>query len=136
MFSARTAWDRTPNLLSARLEMLGRRGSPPLDLTVTSPEECGLEQDEAWLRAVLASQPLGAYAPEPLGERVARQALARDLMRLGAHLEPGQLVLSASTSEAYSWLFALLCDADDSVLVPAPSYPLLPYLAELSSVEL
>lgn len=136
MFSARTAWDRTPNLLSARLEMLERRGNPPLDLTVTSPAECGLEQDEAWLRAVLASQPLGPYRPEPLGQRVARQALARDLTRLGAHLEPGQLVLSASTSEAYSWLFALLCDAGDSVLVPAPSYPLLPYLAELSSVEL
>ena len=116
--------------------MLERRGNPPLDLTVTSPAECGLEPDEAWLRAVLASQPLGPYEPEPLGQRVARQALARDLTRLGAHLEPGQLVLSASTSEAYGWLFALLCDAGDSVLVPAPSYPLLPYLAELSSVEL
>ena len=116
--------------------MLARRGSPPLDLTVSSPAECGLAQDEAWLRTALASQPLGAYAPEPLGECPARQALARDLTRLGAHLEPGQLFLSASTSEAYGWLFALLCDAGDSVLVPAPSYPLLSYLAELAGVEL
>ncbi len=136
MFSARTAWDRTPNLLSARLEMLGRRGTPPLDLTVTNPADCGLGPDEGWLRAVVASQPLAAYAPEPLGRLAARQALAQDLTRLGAHVEPGQLFLSASTSEAYGWLFALLCDPGDSVLVPAPSYPLLPYLAELSSVEL
>ena len=136
MFSARTAWDRTQNLLSARLEMLVRRGTAPIDLTVTSPADCGLGPDEGWLRAVLASQPLAAYTPEPLGQLVARQALARDLTRLGAHLEPGQLVLSASTSEAYGWLFALLCDPGDSVLVPAPSYPLLPFLAELSSVEL
>jgi len=116
--------------------MLGRRGTPPLDLTVTNPADCGLGPDEGWLRGVLGQQPLAAYAPEPLGRLAARQALAQDLSRLGAHVEPGQLILSASTSEAYGWLFALLCDPGDSVLVPAPSYPLLPYLAELSSVEL
>jgi len=122
--------------MAARLEMLARRGTAPIDLTVSSPAACGLAPDEGWLRTVLASQRLAPYAPEPLGQLVARQALARDLTRLGAHLEPGQLVLSASTSEAYGWLFALLCDPGDSVLVPAPSYPLLPFLAELSSVEL
>ena len=136
MFSARTAWDRTPNLLSARLEMLVRRGTPPIDLTVTSPAECGLAPDEARLRAVLGSQPLAQYAAEPQGLLSARQAVARELGRLGAHLDPGQVLLSASTSEAYGWLLALLCDPGDSVLVPAPSYPLVPYLAELSSVEL
>ncbi len=136
MFSARTSWDRTQNLLAARLEVLGRRGTPPVDLTVSNPADCGLAPDETWLRGALSSRTLGAYAPEPLGQLAARQALAHDLTRLGAHLEPGQLVLSASTSEAYGWLFALLCDPGDSVLVPAPSYPLLPFLAELSSVEL
>jgi aspartate/methionine/tyrosine aminotransferase len=136
VFSARTSWDRTQNLIAARLEMLGRRGTPPIDLTASNPVECGLAPDEGWLRAALPSRRLATYAPEPLGQLVARQALARDLTRLGAHLDPGQLVLSASTSEAYGWLFALLCDPGDSVLVPAPSYPLLPFLAELSSVEL
>ena len=105
---------------------------------MNSPAECGLAPG----RGLAPRDPCsprtrsGAYAPEPLGQLVARQALARDLTRLGAHLEPGQLVLSASTSEAYGWLFALLCDPGDSVLVPAPSYPLLPFLAELASVEL
>ena len=136
MFSARTSWDRTQNLVAARLEMLARRGTAPIDLTVSNPADCGLAPDEGWLQGVLSSRSLAAYAPEPLGQLAARQALARDLTRLGAHLEPGQLVLSASTSEAYGWLFALLCDPGDSVLVPAPSYPLLPFLAELSSVEL
>jgi alanine-synthesizing transaminase len=136
VFSARTSWDRTQNLMAARLEMLARRGTVPIDLTASNPAECGLAPDEGWLRTVLAPQRLAAYVPEPLGQLAARQALARDLTRLGAHLEAGQLVLSASTSEAYGWLFALLCDPGDSVLVPAPSYPLLPFLAELSSVEL
>src|SRR5262249_60985140 len=89
-----------------------------------------------WPRAVLVPTALPSSAPEPLGQLAARQALVRDLTRLGAHLDPAQLLLSASTSEAYGWLFTLLCDPGDSVLVPAPSYPLLPYLAELSSVEL
>lgn len=136
MFSARTSWDRTQNLLAARLEVLERRGTPPVDLTVSNPADCGLAPDEAWLRGVMSFRALAAYAPEPLGQLAARQAVARDQTRLGAHLEPGQLVLSASTSEAYGWLFAMLCDPGDSVLVPAPSYPLLPFLAELSSVEL
>jgi len=136
VFSARTSWDRTQNLLAARLEVLERRGTPPVDLTVSNPADCGLAPDEAWLRGVLSFRALAAYAPEPLGQLAARQAVARDQTRLGAHLEPGQLVLSASTSEAYGWLFAMLCDPGDSVLVPAPSYPLLPFLAELSSVEL
>lgn len=136
MFSSRTSWDRTPNLLAARLAMLSRRGSAPLDLTTTNLGDCGLAPDESWLRVLLGRQPLGAYAPDPLGHPAARQALARDLTRLGAHLEPGQLVLSSSTSEAYVRLFQLLCDPGDSVLVPAPSYPLLPYLAELASTEL
>jgi alanine-synthesizing transaminase len=136
VFSARTAWDRTPNLLAARQEMLARRGVAPLDLTVTNPADCGLAPDEAWLRSILNRQPLGTHAPEPLGHPGARQALARDLTRFGAHLDPGQLVLSSSTSEAYVRLFELLCDPGDSILVPAPSYPLLPYLAELASAEL
>jgi len=122
--------------MAARLEVLARRGTAPIDLTVSNPADCGLAPDEGWLREVMSTRTLAAYAPEALGQLAARQALAHDLARLGARLEPGQLVLSASTSEAYGWLFALLCDPGDSVLVPAPSYPLLPFLAELSSVEL
>jgi len=122
--------------MAARLEVLARRGTAPIDLTVSNPADCGLAPDEGWLREVMSTRTLAAYAPEALGQLAARQTLAHDLARLGARLEPGQLVLSASTSEAYGWLFALLCDPGDSVLVPAPSYPLLPFLAELSSVEL
>ena len=53
--------------MAARLEMLARRGTPPIDLTASNPAECGLAPDEGWLRAVLASQRLATYAPEPLG---------------------------------------------------------------------
>jgi alanine-synthesizing transaminase len=136
VFSARTAWDRTQNLLSLRLEVLRSRGSDLVDLTVSNPERCGLGYDEPTLRELLTSQPLGTYRPEPLGLAGAREAVAGELTRLGARVPPGQLLLTPSTSAAYSHLFELLCDPGDSVLVPAPSYPLLPYLAELAAVEL
>jgi alanine-synthesizing transaminase len=136
VFSARTAWDRTQNLLSLRLEVLRSRRSDLVDLTVSNPETCGLGYDEPTLRELLTSQPLGTYRPEPLGLASAREAVAGELTRLGARVPPGQLLLTPSTSAAYSHLFELLCDPGDSVLVPAPSYPLLPYLAELAAVEL
>jgi alanine-synthesizing transaminase len=136
VFSARTAWDRTQNLLSLRLDVLRGRGIDLVDLTVSNPEAAGLGYDEPTLRELLGRQPLGMYHPDPLGLATAREAVAGQLTRLGARVPPGQLLLTPSTSAAYSHLFELLCDPGDSALVPAPSYPLLPYLAELAAVEL
>jgi alanine-synthesizing transaminase len=136
VFSARTAWDRTQNLLSLRLEVLRGRGVDLVDLTVSHPEVCGLGWDETTLRQLLLRQPLGRYHPHPLGLATTREAVAGELARLGARVPSGQLLLTPSTSAAYSHLFELLCDPGDSVLIPAPSYPLLPYLAELAAVEL
>jgi aspartate/methionine/tyrosine aminotransferase len=136
VFSARTAWDRTQNLLSLRLEVLRGRGIDLVDLTVSNPEAAGLGYDETTLRELLGRQPLGMYQPDPPGLATAREAAAGELARLGARVPPGQLLLTPSTSAAYSHLFELLCDPGDSVLVPAPSYPLLPYLSELAAVEL
>lgn len=136
MFSARTAWNRTPNLLAVRQETLARRGLDLVDLTVSAPAACGLGHDERWLGSVLTGQTLASYLPEPLGLPLARQAAAGALATMGARVDWRQVFLTASTSEAYARLFPLLCDPGDSVLVPAPSYPLLSYLAELASVEL
>ena len=136
MFSARTAWDRTANLLSVRLETLVRRGVELVDLTASNPSACGLGHDAARLQAVLAGLPLGSYHPDPMGLLTARRAVSDALARLGGRVDPGQVVLTSSTSESYGRLFQLLCDPGDSVLIPEPSYPLLEYLAELASVEL
>jgi alanine-synthesizing transaminase len=136
MFSARTAWDRTPNLLAARRETLRLRGRDVVDLTVSSPAAAGLGQPEAAVREVLLGAPLAGYAPEPLGLPSAREAAAAELGVRGARLGPGQVALTASTSEAYLRLLELLCDPGDNILVPQPSYPLLGYLADAASVEL
>ena len=75
------------------------------------------------------------YAPQPLGLDVAREAVAHDQTRRGVAVDAGRIVLTASTSEAYAWLFKLLCDPGDAVLVPRPSYPLFEHLTQLESVE-
>lgn len=104
---------------------------PAFDLTSSNPTRAGLDYGEL-LRPVLEAAQARSlvYAPESFGLATAREALAR---RTG--LSPADICLSASTSEAYSYLFKLLCDPGDVVLVPAPSYPLFEHLAELEAVQ-
>ncbi len=135
MFSRRTAWSLAPNAL--HLALAERRGRPCVDLTLSNPTLADLPfPDEAGLLAALASRAVLGYAPEPLGRRETRAALAAWLARHGLALPLEQLCLTASTSEAYAFLFKLLCDPGDSILVPEPSYPLFDYLAGLEGVAL
>ena len=76
------------------------------------------------------------YQPHPLGIPAAREALAAALSTPGDAVSPGDLVLTASTSESYSYLFKLFADPEDEALTAAPSYPLLDSLAALDSLVL
>ncbi|MHB8417848.1 MAG: pyridoxal phosphate-dependent aminotransferase [Myxococcales bacterium] len=107
-------------------------GRPLLDLTGSNPSEAGLGLPAAPLLEALASPGNLAYQPEPRGLPEARQAIAQRQPSMGL----GRLFLTASTSEAYSFLFKLLADPGDAVLVPAPSYPLFEYLAGLEGLSL
>jgi aspartate/methionine/tyrosine aminotransferase len=131
-FSARTDFPRTLNPLAEALAERRARGLPLVDLTESNPTRVGLPAPDPRL---LSGPGALAYAPEPLGLRSAREALAGWLASRGAAVSSEHLVLSASTSEAYGWLFKLLCEPGDNVLVPAPSYPLFEYLARLEAVE-
>jgi aspartate/methionine/tyrosine aminotransferase len=119
-----------PNALSAELEACGREGRPYIDLTLSNPTRCGFQYPG--LDAALALRWAPAYEPDPRGHRDVRAAVAA---YHGHGLLAWDLILTASTSEAYSWLFKLLCDPGDQVLVPSPSYPLFHWLAALEGVE-
>ena len=134
MFSARTGWDLTPNRLTSLLEARRRRGQPVLDLTETNPTRVGIACPPDLL-APLADPRALRYEPSPRGLAAARWAVAEDHARRGVPVDPDRIFLTASTSEAYAWLFKLLCDPGDAVLVPRPSYPLFSYLARLESVD-
>jgi aspartate/methionine/tyrosine aminotransferase len=134
MFSARTPADLAPNRLSSLLARLKAEGTAILDLTVSNPTRVGLSYPpslvEAW------SQPAGLnYEPCPAGHASARAAVAALWAREGIPIDPAYVLLTASTSEAYSLLFKLLCDPGDAILVPRPSYPLVEHLAQLDAVR-
>ncbi|NOJ96513.1 pyridoxal phosphate-dependent aminotransferase [Corallococcus coralloides] len=131
-FSLRTAFPRTPNPLSQAVAERHARGLPLLDLAETNPTRVGLPPPDVDLGGL--PEPF-RYTPEPFGLPTAREAVAAHLRQRGASVEAAHVVLSASTSEAYGWLLKLLCDPGDTVLLPAPGYPLVDVLARLEGVH-
>jgi hypothetical protein len=115
-------------------ETLARLGTPPFDLTVTNPTACGIPYPDGLL-AALADPGALRYQPDPRGAPAARAAVAEEYRRHGVTLDPGRIVLTASTSEAYSFLFKLLCEPGEAVLTPLPSYPLFEHLARVEGVR-
>jgi len=134
MFSERTHWDLRPNRLAERLTARRAAGARILDLTESNPTRAGLPCPDDIL-AALARAEARRYEPRPFGLPAAREAVAADFARRGFPVGPDRIVLSASTSEAYAFLFKLLCDPGDEVLVPRPGYPLFEFLATLESVR-
>ena len=134
MFSSRLPADLSRNRLTQALDALRAQGQPIINLTESNPTRAGFTYP-ADLLAPLADARGLAYAPEPLGLLEARRAVSADYSRQGFDVSPGHLALTASTSEAYGFLFKLLADAGDEVLVPRPSYPLFDHLTRLDLVE-
>ncbi|PYQ14908.1 MAG: pyridoxal phosphate-dependent aminotransferase [Acidobacteria bacterium] len=134
MFSARTGWNLAANRLSSLRAAKRRGGARVLDLTETNPTRVGIAYPPDLL-APLADPGSLRYEPAPRGLEPARRTVAEDCRRRGAAADPARIILASSTSEAYAWLFKLLCDPGDAVLVPRPSYPLFDYLARLESVD-
>ena len=133
MFSRRLPPHADLNALSHAIARRRAAGASITDLTESNPTRAGLCYPPDLLR-MLASDAALRYEPHPLGLRRAREAVARDHARRQVTVDPEHVVLAASTSEAYTWLFKLLCDPGDAVLVPRPSYPLFEHLTALEGV--
>jgi alanine-synthesizing transaminase len=135
-FSIRTGWDVSESELAAAIRKARAAGQDLIDLTVTNPTLCGFTYDAATVLQPLASVEALTYDPDPRGMRSAREAVAQYYADHGAAVDPDAIVLTTSTSEGYGYLFRLLCDAGDDVLVAQPSYPLFDFLADLEDVQL
>lgn len=122
------------NALSRAVEAVKAAGTPLVDLTASNPTTVGLAYPADLLAAASGELAL-RYDPQPFGLRSAREAVAADYARRQVRIDPSHIVLSASTSEAYSWLFKLLCNPGDAVLIPQPSYPLFEHLTRLDAVR-
>jgi aspartate/methionine/tyrosine aminotransferase len=135
MFSARTRWDRTPNRLASALGEAKAAQRTVLDLTESNPTRAAIF-DTAPLIAELGHARGTHYEPEPLGHPVARRAVEDYYRSRDLAVDASRVVISASTSEAYSWLFGLLADEGDRVLIARPSYPLFGWIGEMKGVTL
>lgn len=134
MFSQRVPALLARNRLTKAVARHRASGRPLLDLTLSNPTKVGLSYPASVLTSITDRRSL-AYEPEALGLRPAREAVAAYYASHGESIDPGDVILTASTSEAYGLLFKLLCDSGNAVLVPVPSYPLFEHLARLEAVE-
>ncbi|HEY7334282.1 MAG TPA: pyridoxal phosphate-dependent aminotransferase [Bryobacteraceae bacterium] len=135
MFSRRLNWEASPNPISRLLEEKRRAGARVLDLTESNPTRAGLSYPEEAILGALADPASLRYEPNPRGLASARAAVSRYYEERGIAVAPSQILLTASSSEAYAYLFKLLADPGGEVLIPRPSYPLFEFLARLESVN-
>jgi alanine-synthesizing transaminase len=158
MFSERTNWRLTQNRFTQAVEEVRGRGAQVLDLTTSNPTRVGLEYDSRAILDGLQSDRALDYDPQAKGLLSAREAVGRYYgercsrsekevasnvsavraanPRGSIQVDPERIVLTTSTSEGYSYVFRLLCNAGDELLVPKPSYPLFEFLADLQDVKL
>jgi alanine-synthesizing transaminase len=135
-WSARTAWNLTETPWAQQLARLRAAGAPLFDLTASNPTRCGFTYDAGSILAPLGDPRALYYDPDPRGLRPAREAVCRYYQDHGAQVAPEQIFLTTGTSEAYTFLFRLLCDPGDEVLIGQPGYPLFDFLARLDDVGL
>ncbi len=137
MFAERTNWNLAGNRLSEALARHRAGGKRLYDLTASNPTECGFQYDSEAILAALRHPAALRYEPNPKGLESARLAVTEYYSARGAAVSAEDIVLTTSTSEAYSFfVFRLLCNPEDELLIPAPSYPLFGFLADIQDVKL
>jgi len=134
LFSSRLEWNAHPNPLTTLLAEKRRQGVSILDLTESNPTRAALDYPRKELLTALADPRALRYDPDPRGLLSAREAVSEYYAQRSVEVPALRILLTASTSEAYSYLFKLLTDPGDEILVPRPSYPLFDYLAAMESV--
>lgn len=143
MFAERTNWRLAANPFTRAVEEVRASGRRVLDLTVSNPTRVGLRYDTTAILNALQSERALDYDPQSKGLLSAREAVTRYYGRARglkassvSRIDAERIVLTTSTSEGYSFVFRLLCNAGDELLVPKPSYPLFEFLADLQDVKL
>lgn len=136
MFAGRTNWNLSTNKLTQALAEHRAGGREVLDLSASNPTECGFHYDQKAILQALCSPASLEYHPDPKGLKQARSAVAGYYQQRGVPVAPEEIILTTSTSEAYSYIFRLLCNPGDELLIPTPSYPLFDFLADIQDVKL
>ena len=135
MFANRTNWNLEHNRLSEALREKRAGKQRLIDLTISNPTECGFHYDERGILEALGNPGALRYEPNPRGMETARRAVAGYYADRGEEIPLDDIFLTTSTSEAYSFVFRLLCNPGDEILIPQPGYPLFGFLADIQDVK-
>jgi aspartate/methionine/tyrosine aminotransferase len=136
MFSRRTEWSLTPNRFSEAVREVQQSGREILDLTISNPTRAGIAYQRNEVLDALGHERALDYDPQPRGLLGAREAVADYYRERDGRIDPENLVLTSSTSDGYSFVFRLLANPGDEILIPKPGYPLFEFLADLEDVKL
>lgn len=136
MFADRTNWNLKSNRLAEALERHKSSGRKLFDLSASNPTECGFKYDATAIMRALCTPASLQYHPDPRGLKSARRAVSAYYSTRGDRVSVDDLLLTTSTSEAYSFVFRLLANPGDELLIPTPSYPLFDFLADINDVKL
>lgn len=136
MFSTRTNWNLTTTRLAEGLARLRASKRKLIDLSASNPTDCGFRYDGGSILKAFINPAALKYSPDPRGLRSARMVVGEYYLSIKENVAADDLILTTSTSEAYSFVFRLLCNPGDELLIPSPSYPLFDFLAELQDVKL
>ena len=136
MFADRTNWNLEENRLTRARANRRAAGAEIVDLSVSNPTACGFTYDQSAILGALSNPAAMRYSPDPRGLPSARAAVADYYIELGCEVPRDDIFITTSTSEAYSFLFRMLCNPRDEILVPTPSYPLFDFLADIQDVRL
>jgi aspartate/methionine/tyrosine aminotransferase len=136
MFSRRTDWKLSANRLTKAIEEARASDRRYIDLTISNPTRAGITYNGTVILDSLRNEVSLDYDPQPKGLLAARVAVTDYYRARGEKVDPESLVLTSGTSEGYSYVFRLLANPGDEILVPKPSYPLFDFLADLQDVKL
>lgn len=136
MFSRRTDWSFEQNPLMLALAQLKEKKVKVFDLTESNPTQAGFAFPHRPILQALVLSKSSLYQPQPFGSEEARRAIVQMYARQGVAIRPEQIILTASSSEAYSFLFRLLLNPGEEALFPSPSYPLFDFLGQLNDVDI
>ncbi len=136
MFSNRTNWNLSSNRLTKLIEERRQQGHVILDLTESNPTKVGFDFYDIGLLNPLKNKSNLIYEPDPKGLLNARIAVSGYYKQKGIYVNPENVVMTSSSSDAYSYILKLIAKFNEEVLVPVPSYPLLSIISQLNDVVL
>ncbi|EMY76802.1 aminotransferase, class I/II [Leptospira weilii serovar Ranarum str. ICFT] len=134
-FSSRFSFQEGENEFAKILSEYKKNRIPYYDLTISNPTQAGFQYPVEAIRHGFGTADLITYHPNPRGNLEARKKIQEYYGSKGLEIDPDDLFLTSSSSEAYSYLFKLFCDPGDSILIPAPGYPLFEFLSVMEGLQ-